>query len=144
MILQKVRVGEPAILMGETGCGKTYLIKYIVNVLYKDFGEYCEFIFHYGVEEKTFIRFMKQLIDRALNELKDPEGETEETKESQRKDSKSKVFWVFFDEFNTSHLQGYVNEIMNDRVFSLADESKCRNYKRPISIQLLSKLIYLC
>lgn len=113
MIIQKIRVREPVILMGETGCGKTYLIKYMAKVLYRERAEYREFIFHYGISEARFITFVKKVFDDARKNLNGG-------------DEEKKIFWVFFDEFNTSHLQAYVSELMHDRIFSLPDfnESK--------------------
>ena len=127
MILQRIRVREPVVIMGETGCGKTYLIRYIVEVLYHQYAEYREFILHTGVEEHEFIDFMYDIIDEANAEL-------ERTKEINVKNKddkidyqeKPKIFWVFFDEFNTSHLQAYISEIMNDRVFSLGEKKSCK------------------
>jgi MoxR-like ATPase len=102
MILQKARLLEPVILMGETGSGKTYLVKYIAEVLFGLKSIFKSFIFHYGIEDQEFIDFMEQIISDA-------------------KKQKESVFWVFFDEFNTSDLQPYVAELMNDRIFSLSD-----------------------
>ena len=116
--------------MGETGCGKTYLIKYIVNVIYKEYAVYKEFIFHYGVEEKTFIKFMMHLIAEARVEIERANAYAKNDKKNE-KEIKPKIFWVFFDEFNTSHLQGFVSEIMNDRVFSLVQDPNCKTYFFP-------------
>ena len=125
MILQRVRVREPAVIMGETGCGKTYLIKYIVKVLFKHYAVYKEFIFHNGVEEDDFIYFMYDLMDEANDELERVKQMNQRKEENQNNkddsDENPKIFWVFFDEFNTSHLQAFVSEIMHDRVFSLGD-----------------------
>ena len=108
MILQKIRVGEPGILMGETGCGKTYLVKYMAKVLFRERAEFRKFIFHYGISEARFIKFVKDVMDEANENLK-------------ASNEKRKIFWVFFDEFNTSHLQAYVSELMHDRIFSLPE-----------------------
>ena len=120
MILQRARVREPVVIMGETGCGKTYLVKYIAKVLFKHVAEYRELIFHTGFEEARFEQFMTELISEAKTEL----GKCESSAQGQS--SAPKLFWVFFDEFNTSHLQAFVSEAMHDRVFSLGGpEGKC-------------------
>ena len=118
MILQRARVREPVVIMGETGCGKTYLVKYIVKVLFKHYAEYKEFIFHTGVEEEEFKNFMYDIIDRANEELR--------KRETGKGDERPITYWVFFDEFNTSHLQAFVSEMMNDRVFSLGNSKKSK------------------
>lgn len=110
MILQKVRLLEPVVIMGETGTGKTYLVKYMTEVVFAGQSEFFPFIFYYGVEESKFVKFMENVIRQA-------------------KLDKKKMFWIFFDEFNTSSLQPHVVELMNDRIFSLsADPSSNRIY----------------
>ena len=109
MILQKARLLEPVILMGETGSGKTYLVKYIAEVLFGLKSVFKSFIFHYGIDDSEFARFMEGIIRDARKQ-------------------KESVFWVFFDEFNTSDLQPYVSELMNDRVFSLSDNPEGKFY----------------
>jgi MoxR-like ATPase len=106
--------------MGETGCGKTYLVKYIVKVLFKHYSKYREFIFHTGVEEEEFKQFMYKIIDEANAELKQ--------RGKGNSDHRDTTFWVFFDEFNTSHLQAFVSEMMNDRVFSLGNSRESKIY----------------
>lgn len=131
MILQRTRVSEPVVIMGETGCGKTYLVKYIAEVLFKNYALFRQFTFHNGVEEREFIFFMADLINEAREEqervkqMNAPKEEEIEEGKEEKKVEKPKVFWVFFDEFNTSHLQAYVSEIMHDRVFSLCDDPDC-------------------
>lgn len=88
--------------MGETGSGKTYLVKYIAEVLFGLKSIFRSFIFHYGIDDCLFTEFMEKVIDDA------------------KKQTES-LFWVFFDEFNTSDLQPYVTELLNDRIFSLSD-----------------------
>ena len=100
MVIQKARIREPVILMGETGCGKTYLIKFIAEVLFQNRACFHQFTFHYGKKESDFISFIDGIIRKANNTAK-------------------QMQWVFFDEFNTSSLQPFVAELMIDRVFSL-------------------------
>lgn len=100
MIIQKARIQESVVLMGETGCGKTYLVKYIAEVLFKYNSEFHQFTFHYGIKQSRFIDFIENIITRAFQ-------------------SPNLIFWVFLDEFNTSELQPYVCELLVDRVFSL-------------------------
>lgn len=111
MILQRVRLLKPVILMGETGAGKTYLVKYIAEVLFGLKSIFCSFIFHYGIEHSVLVKFMEKV-------LRDARAQP------------GYIFWVFFDEFNTSDLQPYVTELLNDRVFSLSDNPA----GRPLSL----------
>ena len=112
LILQKQRANIPVVIMGETGCGKTYLLKYIAEVIYKGKVQFFSFTFYYGVREKDFVKFMDKIIKIA------------------EKHSHLDIC-VFFDEFNTSELQSSVSELMNDRTFSL---TRLKSYKcRPDS-----------
>lgn len=104
MILQKARLREPVVLMGETGSGKTYLVKYIAEVLFGLKSIFRSFIFHYGIDDHILMEFMHKVIRDA-------------------KIQRETIFWVFFDEFNTSDLQPYVTELLNDRVFSLTNNT---------------------
>ena len=112
MILQKAKLHEPVILMGETGSGKTYLVKYIAEVIFGENSIFKSFIFHYGIEDALFINFMESILKEAK---KQPQV----------------IFWVFFDEFNTSDLQPYVTELLNDRVFSLSNKPE----SKPIAVK---------
>ena len=87
--------------MGETGCGKTFLLRYVAEVLYADQAEFFSFILYYGVKEEVFIEFMDKIITVAAH-------------------FPNKDFWVFFDEFNTSELQSSVCELLFDRIFSIS------------------------
>ena len=102
LVLQKKRAGIPVIIMGETGCGKTFLLKYIAEVLYQEKAEFFSFTMYYGVQESQFVAFVDEIIRIAAH-------------------NPSTDIWVFFDEFNTSELQSSVCELMHDRTFSLTN-----------------------
>ena len=87
-------------MMGESGCGKTYLSEFVSECLLED--KMKELTLYSGVTELDFIRFMIEAVQEAKL-LKE----------------KGKNLWVFFDEFNTSSLQSIVAEIMIDRVCSI-------------------------
>lgn len=100
LILLKGHLKIPIVMMGESGCGKTYLSEFVSECLLQD--KMKELTLYSGVTEIDFINFMIKAVDEA-NALK-PLG---------------KNLWVFFDEFNTSSLQSIVAEIMIDRVCSI-------------------------
>ena len=98
LILLKAELKIPIIMMGESGCGKTYLSHYVAECL---LGETLKDLTLYsGVTEEDFIAFMEEVIQIA-------------------KDKSPQRVWVLFDEFNTSCLQSIVAEIMIDRVCSI-------------------------
>ena len=92
LIFQRIEAHIPVIIMGETGCGKTSLVRYLAKT--------CEvplhvFNLHAGVKEEQIVKFVLQ---------KDAEA---------RKGGK--VVWVFLDEINTSEYLGCINEIICHR-----------------------------
>ena len=84
--------------MGETGCGKTSLIKFLAqNILEHDF-EVLNF--HAGFNDKQLKKSIKLLSERAnllIHENKD--------------------LWVLFDEINTSECLGSITEIITNHTY---------------------------
>ena len=112
LILFKANMGIPVIMMGESGCGKTYLSRFVAECLMSE--PFFEMTLYSGITEEAFLAFMKTVVTEAKSNL-------------------GRV-WVLFDEFNTSCLQSIVAEIMLDRVCSI-DSSI---YKIPENIVFLS------
>jgi hypothetical protein len=100
LILLKAHLKIPIVMMGESGCGKTYLSEFVSECLLQD--KMKELTLYAGVTELDFIKFMEKACEEAREIA--PQG---------------KNLWVFFDEFNTSSLQSIVAEIMIDRVCSI-------------------------
>jgi hypothetical protein len=100
LILLKSYLKIPIVMMGESGCGKTYLSEFVSECLLQD--KMKELTLYAGVTELDFIAFMKTAVE-----------------EAKALEAEGKNLWVFFDEFNTSSLQSIVAEIMIDRVCSI-------------------------
>jgi len=97
IISLRLRTNIPVILMGETGCGKTSLIRIIAEL--KDI-EMNTLNIHAGIEDDNIIQFIKDnnlFDDRDLNASKD---------------IKKGDVWVFLDEINTCNSLGLITEIM--------------------------------
>ena len=92
LISLRIKANIPIIMMGETGCGKTSLIRIIAEL--KDIIMYTLNI-HAGIEDKDIIDFIKK------NNL---------FEESQNRENKN--IWVFLDEINTCNSLGLISEIM--------------------------------
>eukprot|EP00833_Pecoramyces_ruminatium_P013492 jgi/Orpsp1_1/1187524/evm.model.d7180000058358.1 len=95
LISLRLRTNIPVILMGETGCGKTSLIRIIAELK----GATMHIInIHSGIEDNDIVERLKQfnLFDN---------GSTSEEDNNQD-------VWVFMDEFNTSNSLGLITEIM--------------------------------
>ena len=82
--------------MGETGCGKTSLIRFFSNNILND--ELEIFNIHAGVTAQQIIERVQGYMTQAYK-LKE-EG---------------KRLWVFFDEFNTTENLGLICEVLTER-----------------------------
>ena len=128
IILLKIQASIPVILMGETGCGKTSLLKMLSIFMNKGSEKMKTLNIHAGTDEQDIITFMT---DKVINKLeeeyeedlkkimdkfdKDPVGDRMKYQESQEKELKKKKVWVFFDELNTCNSMGLIAEIMCKR-----------------------------
>jgi len=98
LISLRLRTNVPVILMGETGCGKTSLIRIIAKL--KDIPLLIKNI-HAGVEDKDIIQFISD------NNL------FEKTEYNKNKTERNETLvWVFLDEINTCNSLGLISEIM--------------------------------
>jgi hypothetical protein len=108
IIDKKMKLGHPLILMGETGCGKTYLLEYYAKVIRKNEVIFTKQVMHAGVTEDQLVQLLDSNIENAE---KNPDKE----------------IWIFFDEINTSIYQKLISDLMIDRIYSFGIE-KCKNY----------------
>ena len=91
LIIQRIRAGIPVIVMGETGCGKTSLVKYLAKTCGVPFHV---FNFHAGVGKEELACFVQSMEKEAAN---------------------GKEVWVFLDEINTCDYLGTINEMICHR-----------------------------
>ena len=107
LILYRIVAKIPVILMGETGCGKTTLIKKL-NQLINNSEKNLEFInIHPGITEDIIKNRIKMINENA-------------------KLSKD-IIWVFFDEINTCNSFALLTEIFMNRSFD--GEKLCDNIR---------------
>ena len=112
LILIRIRSNIPVILMGETGCGKTSLIKKLFEL--KNYGshEYLEILnIHAGTNDKDIIDFIRKINDKSKRLYKSQEDEREKAKKSGMLYEEKKI-WVFLDEINTCKSMGLISELM--------------------------------
>ena len=136
LILMRIRAKIPVIMMGETGCGKTTLIKMalkLINSNAKDDKKFLKIMnIHAGITDENIIQFFKQLAnevkkddDEILNEKKKEfDNLSEKDKNAYLKrnslkdiylnyeeEVKNRDIWIFFDEINTCDSMGLFSEI---------------------------------
>ena len=97
LILYRIIANVPVILMGETGCGKTTLIKKLNQLL------------NNGKEKVKIIKIDSSYTDQDFIEKMD-------TINKEAKNSK-KELWVFFDELNTCDSLAIITEIFINRTY---------------------------
>jgi hypothetical protein len=101
LMILKGKMKLPIILMGESGCGKTQLTKFVCETLLHQNFHYITL--YSGLSEIDILNFVEKCVEAAKNTRED--------------------VWVFFDEFNTTSLQSLICEIMIDRKCSIGSES---------------------
>ena len=86
LIILRVRVNIPVIIMGETGCGKTSVFRYLANMCGVQF---CTFNVHAGRSEEDIIKFIEEKEINIREQM-----------------------WIFLDEINTCDHLGLISDIM--------------------------------
>ena len=113
LILLRIRSNIPVIMMGETGCGKTSLIRKLSEM--KNNGESNKMKIlniHAGTNENDIIDFInnKVIPDAKILEI---ENEKEiQIRKGLHQFYEEKKIWVFLDEINTCKSMGLLSELM--------------------------------
>ncbi len=138
LIIIRSRCHVPIVIMGETGCGKTSLVKFLSTEIMQEGFETINF--HAGVKEEHIINEMNKFIPKAIACA--PNGNK---------------LWVFLDEINTCDSMGLITEIicqnrMKGRLLpdNMVFIAACNPYKlrkKKVSIGLIkqrvqSRLVY--
>ena len=118
LLIYRIKANVPVIIMGETGCGKTSLIKKLSHILNNGEEGLVEIInIHPGIKDKEICKRMNDINKKAK--------------------MKNKELWVFFDEINTCLSLALLTEIFINRTFNgdkLEDNIRligaCNPYRR--------------
>ena len=101
LLIYRIKANVPVIIMGETGCGKTSLIKKLSQIL-NNGEELVKIInIHPGITDEEITNKMREMNVEAKSEK-----------------YKGKELWVFFDEINTCLSLSLLTEIFINRTFN--------------------------
>ena len=107
LLVYRIKANVPVIIMGETGCGKTSLIKKLSQIL-NNGEELVEIInIHPGITDEEIIARMLEINAKA-----------KEAEYINREKNIKKELWVFFDEINTCLSLSLLTEIFINRTFN--------------------------
>ena len=112
LILIRIRSNIPVIMMGETGCGKTSLIRKLSEMKNEGKQKLKILNIHAGTNDEDIINFINNDVVPEANKI------TEEEKEIKAKFLEKKQYfedtklWVFLDEINTCKSMGLISELM--------------------------------
>ena len=127
LILLRIRANIPIIMMGETGCGKTSLIRKLYELMNNGVSNMEILNIHAGVTDDEIVHFLYDNKKKDNVEIKDSSiiakaKILEEKEESNRKEYEErgliyfkKKFWVFLDEINTCNSMGLICEMMTKK-----------------------------
>ena len=113
LILLRIRSNIPVIMMGETGCGKTSLIRKLAEMKNDGNADKMKILnIHAGTTDQDIIDFIEKKVNNEAKEL--TLKELERKKECKKKGLKfiEKKIWVFLDEINTCKSMGLISELM--------------------------------
>ena len=112
LILIRIRANIPVIMMGETGCGKTSLIRKLSEL--QNNGE-CNLIIdniHAGHTNEDIIKFIEEKVIPEAKILEEKEKLEKIKYEVNQQIYEEKKLWVFFDELNTCKSMDLLSEII--------------------------------
>ena len=123
LILLRIRENIPVIMMGETGCGKTSLIRKLSELMNNGESKMKILNIHAGITDKEIVDFLyeskkdgdgniiKSIVDEALTLGKEEEAIKKQFEEKNQIYFEKKI-WIFLDEINTCNCMGLICEMM--------------------------------
>ena len=122
LILLRIRENIPVIMMGETGCGKTSLIRKLSELINNGESKMKILNIHAGITDQEIVSFLFDekreggkiipSIIKEAEELKENEKKIKENYEKEKQIYYEKKLWIFLDEINTCNSMGLICEIM--------------------------------
>ena len=112
LILLRIRANIPVIMMGETGCGKTSLIRKLSELLNNGSAKKMKILnIHAGINDQDIINFLEKKVIKQAKKLQEKENKKKQKLIKGQFYSEKKL-WVFLDEINTCKSMGLISEIM--------------------------------
>ena len=122
LILLRIRENIPVIMMGETGCGKTSLIRKLSELINKGESKMKILNIHAGITDKEIVDFLtnskkegENMIPSIIEEAEALEKSEKNIKNNYQKQGLiyyEKKIWIFLDEINTCNCMGLICELM--------------------------------
>ena len=113
LILLRIRSRIPVIMMGETGCGKTSLIRKLSEM--KNDGDKTKMKIlniHAGTNDDDIIKFIKEKVIPEAKKITEDEAEKKKNYLKNQQLFEDTKLWVFLDEINTCKSMGLISELM--------------------------------
>ena len=118
LILLRIRAQIPVIMMGETGCGKTSLIRKLSELIHNGDKTKMKILnIHAGTNDKDIIKFLKKKVIPAALKLEEEEEKMRKKFQENHQIYYKKKLWVFLDEINTCKSMGLISEILCKRTY---------------------------
>ena len=113
LILLRIRANIPVIMMGETGCGKTSLIRKLSELKNNGSKEKMKTLnIHAGTTDNDIIEFIEKEVIPEAQTIALIEKEEKEKRERLHQFFDETKIWVFLDEINTCKSMGLITELM--------------------------------
>ena len=120
LIIIKIRANIPVIIMGETGCGKTFLVRKLSQMLNNGSIEQIKTLnIHIGISDQDIINFILNTVIPASDTLKKLEEEKKKQLGVENNDLSfyEKKLWVFLDGINCCKSMGLISELMCKHIY---------------------------
>ena len=119
LILLRIRENIPVIMMGETGCGKTSLIRKLSELINNGESKMKIMNIHAGIRDQEIVDFLFNKSNNNKMSIIEEAEKLQLEEEIKKKDCQQrgyiyyeKKLWIFLDEINTCNCMGLIYELM--------------------------------
>ena len=113
LILLRIRSNIPVIMMGETGCGKTSLIRKLSEMKNNGKSDKMKILnIHAGTNDNDIINFINEEVIPEANKIEETNKEERKKRMEMKQLFEEIKLWVFLDEINTCKSMGLISELM--------------------------------